>query len=383
MTAAEPPSGAPEPLAKNPPPPLTGRAERPRPVRIRAGAVRALVGAGVLLVSGSLAWAFVVQPELREAARERRAEDRPPADGTVRPSEQITERPARYDRLEPDALPPPRIGGSDPEPPPEPSVAAAGPIAPASPSPRRQRAEARRQAAETARASGLFFPLAATASATDTPAPGPVRTAGDDDVYNPHALTAPRSPWEVKAGAVIPAALLTAVDTSRPGPVAAVVAETVFDTLTGRHVLIPQGARLIGRHDGDSAHGERRAFIVWERLILPNGKSLRLEGAPGVDAQGAVGVRGETDRRLLPLAGASLIAGVVTALGEFARGGARDDDRGSWLGTAGDAAAIQAAETGGRIVDRELGVRPVVRVRPGARVRVLVTRDLILEPYRP
>ncbi|HCQ53039.1 MAG TPA: conjugal transfer protein TrbI, partial [Brevundimonas diminuta] len=144
----------------------------------------------------------------------------------------------------------------------------------------------------------------------------------------------------------------------------------------------PQGTRLIGRHEGDSAYGDRRAFLVWDRLILPNGKSLLLSEEPGVDAQGAVGVRGQVDRRLLPLLAGTLFAGAITTLGQIARD---DGDRGggSFLGDAGDAAAIEGAQVGGRLVDRELQVRPSIRLRPGAPVRVMITRDLILEPYQP
>lgn len=144
----------------------------------------------------------------------------------------------------------------------------------------------------------------------------------------------------------------------------------------------PQGARLLGRHEGESAYGDRRAFLVWDRLILPNGKSLVLDGEPGVDAQGAVGVRGQVDRRIFPLLIGTLFAGAVTTLGQMARDdGGRNP--GGWLGDAGDAAAIEGAQVGGRLVDRELEVRPSIRLRAGAPVQVLITRDLILEPYQP
>lgn len=192
---------------------------------------------------------------------------------------------------------------------------------------------------------------------------------------------APLSPFELKAGAIVPAALLTAVDTSRAGPVIATVTQNVYDSVSGRHLLLPQGTRLVGTSEGESAYGDRRAFLTWERLILPNGKSLILTGEPGVDAQGAVGVRGQVDRRLWPLLVGTLFAGAITTLGQIAR----DDDGGSGglLGDAGDAAAIEGARVGGRLVDRELEVRPSIRLRAGAPVRVMITRDLILEPYRP
>ena len=190
------------------------------------------------------------------------------------------------------------------------------------------------------------------------------------------------SPYELKAGAIIPAVLLTGVDTSRAGPVVATVSQNVYDTVSGRHLVLPQGSRLIGRHDGDSAYGDRRAFLTWDRLILPNGKSLVLTGEPGVDAQGAVGVRGQVDRRLFPLLVGTLFAGAITTLGQVARDG-EGEGSGGLLGDAGDAAAIEGSQVGGRLVDRELEVRPSIRLRAGVPVRVMITRDLILEPYRP
>lgn len=380
-TAAEPgpePQAAPRP--KVPPPPLLGRSPSPRAARIRKPVVQAMGGAAALLLAGSLAWAFVVQPELRAAALERKGE-RALDDhgGAVRPADGVVEQPATYDRLPADQLPPPRIGEREPAPGAPTPLAAPAPVqsgarSGASASGPSERAQAA--------ASGLFFPSAprqapATNDVSEGRSGGPALPA----TYSPHGLTPPVSPWELKAGAVLPAVLLTAVDTSRRGPVLATVSQNVFDSVTGRYLLIPQGARLIGRHEGESAWGDRRAFIVWERLILPNGKSLVLLEEPGVDARGSIGVPGRADRRLFDLGVAALISGAITTVGEFARGGSRESDGRSLLGTAGDAAAIEAAQVGGRLIDRELQVRPVIRVDPGASIRVMITRDLILEPY--
>lgn len=370
-------------IAPRAPPPLMSRAARPTAVRLRAGVVKAIVIGGAVLLSGSLAWAFVVQPEMRAGARERMAEDRADSAGrgNVRPAETVTDQPASYDKL-----PPPRgvaeeaqpVGAGDNqravEPHPAYRPAATPPYATRAPVPR---------PGDLARQSGLFFrdtPGAAPPARVAVVAPGVQATGSVDGVYNPHVLVGPVSPFELKAGAVVPAALLTAVDTSRQGPVVAMVTQNVFDTVTGRHLLLPQGTRLIGVSGGDGVYGERRAFVTWERLILPNGRSLQLSEA-GVDAQGSVGVRGQVDRRLLQMFGAVLASGAVTTLGQIAR----DEDRsgsGSLLGDVGDAAAIEGSRIGGRLVDRELEVRPSIRLRAGAPVNVLITRDLILERYQ-
>lgn len=377
--SVEPGSG-PAPAAKAPPPPLMARMRAPGGVHLRRPIVAAAVMSAALLVAGALAWAFVVQPELRAATRARAAEAQAPdANGPARPSEAITAQPASYDRL-----PPPRrlvaaAGGTED---------AAGPKARTTDR-ARQRGSARRPRREPVRdtlrleaqGSGLFFttgagqaPPIAEPAVLERPPPPPAAA----ESYNPHRLTLPLSPYELKAGTVIPAALLTAIDTSRPGPVVAAVSEDVFDTVAGRHRLLPQGTRLIGRHEGAGRHGDRRAYLAWERLILPDGRSLALTGAPGVDPQGALGLEGRVDRRLGPLAVASLFAGAITTLGEAARD---QDEGGGLLGDAGDAAAIQAAQVGGRLIDRELDVAPRIRLEPGASVQVLVTRDLVLEPY--
>lgn len=376
--SAEPALAADAGAAKAPPPELPLRAARPSAIRLRRSAVQLAVLSAAGLLATSLAWAFVVQPELRANAREQAAQGREDARGTVRPSDRVTEQPASYDRLGEGALPEPRTLGQTGA---EAQTAPARPSGPPARVPAAAAVQPPRSLSAEARESGLFFASSqgGAGRAAQGAAPRPEQ-ADYGAMYNGHNLLQPLSPYEVKAGAIIPAALLTGIDTSRSGPVVATVSQNVFDTVSGRHLLVPQGARLIGRHDGESQYGDRRAFLTWDRLILPNGKSILLTKEPGVDAQGAVGVRGKVDRRLGSLAIATLFAGAITTLGEIAR----DDreDSGFW-GDAGDAAAIEAAQVGGRLIDRELDVRPSIRLRAGAPVRVMITRDLILEPYRP
>ncbi|MNS54265.1 Type IV secretion system protein PtlG [compost metagenome] len=379
-----PGAGDPIPGPKGPEPDLDGRAPRPPVVRLRASMVKLVVGSAGVVLAGALTWAFVVQPELRLASRARAAEGQDEARRTVRPAEQVTGQPATYDRL-----PPPRG-----EPAPEPAASpvqtrdAGASVSGGYRAPMRERS-AGHDVGDLAVRSGLMFETAGQARPVSVAAPslsvptggGDVRLTAGRDVYNRHGLTAPVSPFELKAGTLMPAVLLTGVDTSRPGPVVAALTQNLYDTVAGQHLLAPQGTRLIGRHEGESAYGDRRAFIVWERLILPNGKSLVLEAEPGVDARGAVGVQGRVDRRIGALVIGTLFAGAVTTLGQMARD---DSSRGggSFLGDAGDAAAIEGARVGGRLIDRELEVRPAVQVQAGERVQVMITRDLILEPYR-
>lgn len=191
-------------------------------------------------------------------------------------------------------------------------------------------------------------------------------------------LMPPRSRYELMAGAVIPAALITELNSEQPGRAIAQVTANVYDSVSGAHLLIPQGARLIGTYDADTSYGERRLVLVWNRLIFPNGWSISLRGVEGTDPTGAAGLRDRVDNHLGRLAGAIGLSAIISVIAD----NAEDDDENSFAQSVGDAAASEAARTGGRIVDRELSVRPTLRVRAGGSVRLLVTRDIELRPYR-
>lgn len=191
-------------------------------------------------------------------------------------------------------------------------------------------------------------------------------------------LVPPRSRYELISGSVIPAALVTALNSDLPGSIVAQVTSNVYDSVSGQYLLIPQGARLIGEYRSAPTYGDRRLLLVWNRLIFPNGWSISLRGMQGTDPSGASGLRDQTDNHLGRLAGAVGLSAVVSVVAD----NAQNDDEHSLGQSVGDAAAAEAARTGGRIIDRELQVRPTLRVRAGASVRVLVTRDIQLRPYR-
>lgn len=193
----------------------------------------------------------------------------------------------------------------------------------------------------------------------------------------PGAYRPPASPYELQAGTVIPAALVTAVNSDLPGKVIAQVTAPVYDSVTGDHLLIPQGARLIGTYESEVLYGDTRVFLSWDRIIMPNGWSLDLGGMAATDPSGASGISDKTDNHLGRLGGAIALSAVLSIVANEAE----SDDEQGFTRSLGDAAAQEAARTGGRIVDREITIRPTLRVRPGAPVRVLVTTDLTLSPY--
>lgn len=191
-------------------------------------------------------------------------------------------------------------------------------------------------------------------------------------------LAPPRSPFELQAGQVIPAALVTALNSDLPGRVVAQVTAPVYDSVTGEALLIPQGSRLIGAYSNGVRYGDRRIMLVWNRLILPNGWSLNLQNMEATDAEGAAGLSDRTDNHWGRLAGAVLMSSIISVAANETEDKGRDS---SFSQSLGDAAAQEAARTGARIVDRELSVRPALKVRAGAPVRVLVSRDIQLRPY--
>ncbi len=179
----------------------------------------------------------------------------------------------------------------------------------------------------------------------------------------------------LQAGSIIPAALITAIHSDLPGQVTAQVTENVYDSPTGRFLLIPQGARLVGEYDSEITAGQKRVLVAWDRLIFSDGRSISLGRLPGGDASGAAGLKDRTDYHFGNMIRAALIS---TLLGFGTELASNSEDRLARALRGG--AQDTANETGRQIVERELGVPPTIRIREGARLRVLVTRDIIVAP---
>ncbi|MEM6651847.1 MAG: TrbI/VirB10 family protein, partial [Pseudomonadota bacterium] len=201
--------------------------------------------------------------------------------------------------------------------------------------------------------------------------------ANDDTIYNPHRLVDPASPYQVMAGTIIPASLITGLNSDLPGTIIAQVTQPVYDTVSGSYLLIPQGARLIGRYDSQVSFGQDRALVVWDRIIFPDGASLQIAALPGADQAGYSGLSDKVDNqwgRVFTAAGLATLLGIGTEL-------AFDDDETGIARAVRDGFQDTTNQAGQRIVDRNLNVQPTLRVRPGWPLRVIVTRDLILRPY--
>ena len=200
---------------------------------------------------------------------------------------------------------------------------------------------------------------------------GPV----DRQIVAPDRVTPPASPYILQAGSVIPAALITGIRSDLPGQITAQVTENVYDSPTGSLLLIPQGTRIIGQYDDGVTFGQRRVLLVWNRLILPGGRSIVLERLPGADASGYAGLEDGVDYHWWDLMKA---AGLSTLLAVGAELATSDEDR--LIRAIRDGAQDTVNQAGQQIVQRQLQVAPTLTIRPGFPVRIIVTRDLVVEP---
>ncbi|MCZ4292245.1 TrbI/VirB10 family protein [Hoeflea alexandrii] len=199
----------------------------------------------------------------------------------------------------------------------------------------------------------------------------------DRGTVAPDRVMSPASPFVLQAGSVIPAALITGIRSDLPGQITAQVTQHIYDSPTGQILLVPQGTRIIGEYSNDVGFGQRRVLLVWNRLIFPNGRSIVLEHQPGADTRGFAGLEDGVDYHWWDLAKA---AGLSTLLAVGAELTMDDDDRLVQAIRSGAQDTINDA--GQQIIQRQLQVPPTLTVRSGSPVRVIVTRDLVLEPYR-
>jgi type IV secretion system protein VirB10 len=202
------------------------------------------------------------------------------------------------------------------------------------------------------------------------------------ETYLSKPLLTPLSRYELKAGSVIPAALLTAINTDLPGETIAQVTENVYDSATGNSVLIPQGSRLLGKYQSLVTNGQNRALLVWQRLIYPNGNSIVLDTMPGTDESGRAGLADKVDYHATKLAEAVALTTALAYGGNLARD-PKSTSNYSNSDVVGDTVAQEANRIGEKVIDRQLDVQPTITVRPGWPLRVLVNKDIVLAPYTP
>ena len=199
----------------------------------------------------------------------------------------------------------------------------------------------------------------------------------DKRTESPDRVAAPTSPNVLQAGAVIAAALITGIRSDLPGQITAQVTENVYDSPTGRILLIPQGTRVIGQYDSGVGFGQRRVLLVWNRLIFPNGRSIVLERQTGTDTEGYAGLEDGVDYHWGELFKAAALSTLLSVGSEMGS----SSEENSIVRALRQGAADSVSDVGQQVVGRQLNIAPTLTVRPGFPVRVIVTRDLVLEPY--
>ena len=401
------------PQAGNVAPEAVALRAQPRPVtRLNRRTLAILVGGLSVAVLGATIWSL--QPHRRGAGEQTELYnvDR------VSKSEGLDGLPSDYSKL-PRKVPelgPPLPGDLGPA-----IVKAQQPVTPTYAPPGHDPDDARRKEAEAAAASSVFFrsgtpgktSALAVAQATgpasalagfDPLAAGPASTAAQPsdptavqnrqdqkeaflkgrstETRNSGNLQMPSSPYQVMAGTVIAGALVTGIKSDLPGDVIATVTEPVFDTATGKFLLIPQGSRILGKYNSQVSYGQSRVQVVWNRIILPDTSSLKLDNLAGTDPAGYSGLEDGVDWHWdRVFAGAAL----TTLLGvgaELAAPQNRQD--GNRVIIAGQGSLQDSVnQVGQEMTRRNMNIQPTLTERPGLPVRIIVNRDLVLRPYQP
>lgn len=200
-------------------------------------------------------------------------------------------------------------------------------------------------------------------------------------VYNEDTLKPAISKFEVKAGGIIPGIMLTGINSDLPGTMTASVREDVYDTVTGKYLLIPKGTRVTGKYSSAISFGQSRVLVVWQRLIYPNGKSINLENFEGADMSGYSGLVGNVDNHTLKLFQGVVLSSILGAAAGIIDNGGNGTNT-SWKNNAGKGAGEEIVSIGEAIASRLLAVQPTIKIQPGARFNIMVNSDLVLEPYK-
>lgn len=430
MSALDTPIVTEAPKAKVAPETLALRASPRAVTRLSRRALMLLGGVSAMTVGGLAIWALGVQHSGGTPPQELYSTDRKPV------AEGLSALPGDYGSLPRQPLPPdvPPLGpplpgdlggpilsaeredGTAPVPP-----TSVTPMAPTGPSPEEQARLAElqrlRQEADAAARAQLFAqtrqrtePAGEQAGETAPPrrdpfAPLPgsgessrpdeaatqngqdrkaafLSAGGDPNIYATGRLQTPASPYQVMAGTIIPAAMVTGLNSDLPGQAIATVTEPVYDTVSGRTLLIPQGSRLLGTYDAQVSYGQSRVLLVWTRLLMPDGSSIVLDRLSATDSRGFAGLKDEVDNhwgKLLAGAALSTLLGVGSELASPNRGIDSGDQ--TVIIATGRSAQDSANQVGQQLTRRNMNVQPTLTVRPGFPVRVLVNKDLVLRPY--
>ncbi|MGI7120772.1 TrbI/VirB10 family protein [Campylobacter coli] len=201
-----------------------------------------------------------------------------------------------------------------------------------------------------------------------------------DNGYLKYVKQKPLSTYEIKAGWNIPAILITGVNSDLPGQILAQVTQNVYDSATGKYLLIPQGTKVVGAYSSNIIYGQSRLLVAWNKLIFPNGDTLNLDGMQGTSQDGYTGFEDQVDNHYFRIFGSAFLLSSISA------GIALSDnsDTNSERETASDKAIAQAIQQMGQVasemIRKNMNISPTLKIRPGYKFNIFVTKDIILEP---
>ena len=211
------------------------------------------------------------------------------------------------------------------------------------------------------------------------------RAGKDASWISPHSRTAGQK-YEVKTGAVIPGIMVTGINSDLPGNIIAQVSQNVFDTATGNHLLLPQGAKLFGVYDSRVIYGQERVLVAWNRVVFPDGSAITLGAMPGSDVSGYAGYTDKVDNHYFRIFGSailmSMISGGMAYTMDSLDSGNSDSDNPTLQNEMGAALASQLGQATLQLLQKNLNIKPTLEIRPGYQFNVIVTKDLVFErPY--
>ncbi len=200
-------------------------------------------------------------------------------------------------------------------------------------------------------------------------------------------LESPNSRFELRAGSVIPGVMISGISSELPGQIVGQVSQNVYDTPTGKHLLIPQGTKLIGVYSSDVSFGQNSVLVAWQRLVFPDGKALDIGSMPGADSAGYSGYRDQVDHHYARIYGSALLMSGIIAGITYSQNTNQPNQYGFAQPTAGSvlsqALGQQLGEVTSQLVSKNLNISPTINIRPGYRFNIIVVKDLTFNrPYR-
>jgi len=213
---------------------------------------------------------------------------------------------------------------------------------------------------------------------------------GSDDRWRLDAKPEPpHSPYELRAGFVIPGTLISGVNSQLPGQIMAQTSQDVFDTATGKYKLFPQGSRLVGTYSSEVAYGQARVLVAWQRVIFPDGKAMDIGAMPGADGAGYAGFTDQVNNHYLRIFGSALLMSAITAGASYSQQNQNTGINGGGIyapnaqSTLSSALGQQLGQATVQMITKNLNIAPTLEIRPGYRFNIIVTKDLTLsKPYQ-